>query len=152
MNDDANYDDDELDDFDPDEEGYEEGAQFDLNEIISINKDNVDLVIDAWYTNFPMVDREFFEKFAQAHMDKEMTFATLMEELETAVREEIDKNMQQLVKDGDAEMGVEEETGNVAYWLTPQGEAKAKEYERKIIEQLKKEFPGLAGNDEPKEE
>jgi len=137
-------------DFDEEEEFPEEG-QADLNEMIMITPENLELVIESLYNDFPMLEKTFFEDLAKSLLGQEMLFADLMGKVEAAIQEEVDKNMQQMAKEGDAEMGVDEKSGNVVYWLTPQGEKKAKEFEKRIIEEIKKEFPGLAGEDTPEE-
>jgi hypothetical protein len=136
-------------DFDDDEEEEESLGDQDPNEIIAITPDNLDLVIESLSNDFPMLEESFFEGLAKSLLGQEMSFIDLMSKIEAAIEEEVDRGMQQLVEEGNMEMGVDEKTGDVVYWLTPQGEAKAKEFEKKIIEEIKKEFPGLAGDDTP---
>jgi len=136
-------------DFDDDEEEEESPGDQDPNEIIAITPDNLDLVIESLSNDFPMLEESFFEGLARSLLGQEMSFIDLMSKIEAAIEEEVDRGMQQLVEEGNMEMGVDEKTGDVVYWLTPQGEAKAKEFEKKIIEEIKKEFPGLAGDDTP---
>ena len=136
-------------DFDDDEEEEESPGDQDPNEIIAITPDNLDLVIESLSNDFPMLEESFFEGLAKSLLGQEMSFIDLMSKIEAAIEEEVDRGMQQLVEEGNMEMGVDEKTGDVVYWLTPQGEAKAKEFEKKIIEEIKKEFPGLAGDDTP---
>jgi hypothetical protein len=140
--------DEDFDDDEEEEEGEFPGDQ-DPNEMIAITPENLDLVIESLSNDFPMLERSFFEGLAKSLLGQEMSFIDLMSKIEAAIQEEVDKGMQQLTKEGDMEMGVDEKTGDVVYWLTPQGEAKAKEFEKKIIEEIKKEFPGLAGDDAP---
>jgi len=136
-------------DFDDDEEEEESPGDQDPNEIIAITPENLDLVIESLSNDFPMLEESFFEGLARSLLGQEMSFIDLMSKIEAAIEEEVDRGMQQLVEEGNMEMGVDEKTGDVVYWLTPQGEAKAKEFEKKIIEEIKKEFPGLAGDDTP---
>jgi hypothetical protein len=126
----------------------DEPSSYDMNEMISITKENFPMVVNSLHAKFPEIDRIFFEELCLSILNQEMLFADFMEKVEQQVANELEKNLKILVDSGDAEMGVNEKTGEVTYWLTPQGEEKAERVERL----LKKEIEDFFGESETPEE
>jgi len=142
----SNDDDDEfldsLNDDDDEQSGY------DLNEMISITHKNMSEVVDSLQAVFPEIDKLFFEQLCLSVLNQEMLFADFMVKVEKQVADELEKNLKTLIDAGDAEMGVDEKTGEVVYWLTPQGKETAEQVERL----LKKEIEDFFGENETPEE
>ena len=141
-----NNDDDEfLDSLNDDDD--EQGG-YDLNEMISITHKNMSEVVDSLQDVFPEIDKLFFEQLCLSVLNQEMLFADFMAKVEKQVADELEKNLKTLIDVGDAEMGVDEKTGEVVYWLTPQGKETAEQVERL----LKKEIEDFFGENETPEE
>jgi len=126
----------------------DEPEEYDLNETISITSENMNDVVSSLQAAFPEIDKLFFEQLCLSVLNQKMLFADFMSKVEKEVANELEKNLKLLVDTGDAEMGINEKTGEVVYWLTPQGDAKAKQVERL----LKKEIEDFFGETETPEE
>ena len=126
----------------------DEPEEYDLNETISITSENMNDVVNSLQAAFPEIDKLFFEQLCLSVLNQKMLFADFMSKVEKEVANELEKNLKLLVDTGDAEMGINEKTGEVVYWLTPQGDAKAKQVERL----LKKEIEDFFGENETPEE
>ena len=126
----------------------DEPEEYDLNETISITSENMNDVVNSLQAAFPEIDKLFFEQLCLSVLNQKMLFADFMSKVEKEVANELEKNLKLLVDTGDAEMGINEKTGEVVYWLTPQGDAKAKQVERL----LKKEIEDFFGETETPEE
>jgi len=141
------FDEEPFEDEDLEEEEPEQG-QFDMNEMVSITPTNIDMVIDAMQSSFPMLEKEFFVKFAQSMLGQEVLFSSLMDKIENAMEQEVEKELGGLVKSGDVEMGIDEKNGRVVYWLTPQGTKQVDEIKKQTQQYIENLFDGI----EPEEE